>query len=317
LFLVDYEATRRGTYIVRDTDGKIRIAAEPPPDVAFESTAKLLASLSDAVSKAEAGKIDGEVVEKIVNLTERTQAVVIMRDAMFRLAEMHLNGAIDTENYHLLYNKALAGSIVLAAADNEKAVELIIRSFVDSVNTERIAKLVTQAKELAQTEVQGDPSASESRAIILNELTKEIRRISTDPVANPNPIDSLLTDHPTVPLREVDGRYAIQLALRDEAGTRATNNFDAEWSGTRKFRVILRNVPQELQENLSFQLKRDEKWLTDSNVGGPFKPGSIVEIGGSRLYLAERDFDASKILRAAPNATILLVEEGLDPDRVQ
>ena len=321
LYLIDYEATRRGTYVVQDGSNAIRIAAEPPPDVAFESTSKLTASLGDAVLKTDDAKLSGQVIETLTKLTERTQSVVIMRDAMFRLAEMHLNGAIDNEQYAFLYNKALAGALAIAA--DEPRAEMIIESFVKAEYEDRrqrrledLAKLTTQVRTLSEAQPT-TPQAREAQSVALQTLIQELAKLSADPIASPNLAESLFTDHPNVPPIAVEGKTAIRLALRDEAGTRATNNFNADWNGAKSLRVVVQGVPDDVVKEMSFQLKRDEKWASDINIGTPFKSGATVKVeGATRLYVAERDFETGKVLQQAPDATILLVEVGLDPSKV-
>jgi hypothetical protein len=140
LHVFHFESTRRGTYVWRGSDGTLRIAAEPPPDAALESTVGLTAKLADTIARAGVeGSVDAEVVERIVALTERTQAVVLMRDAMFRLAEMHLNGVIDSETYVAMYNKAMAGAVALAASDKDLALAML-----DRLLEERILMSLTQ-----------------------------------------------------------------------------------------------------------------------------------------------------------------------------
>lgn len=124
--LVSFEATRRAAYVVANEDGTIRMAAEPPPDAALDASVDATATLKAMLEKVELeGKLSVKVVESIVNLTERTQAIVLMRDAMFRLAEMHVNGVINSDDYLTLYNKALAGAIALAAPDAETAEAML------------------------------------------------------------------------------------------------------------------------------------------------------------------------------------------------
>ncbi len=124
--MVSFEATRRATYVMVDEHGVVRMAAEPPPDAALDASVDATATLKAMLEKVELeGTLEAEVVEKIVKLTERTQAVVLMRDAMFRLAEMHVNGVISDGDYLTLYNKALAGAIALAAPDAETAQAML------------------------------------------------------------------------------------------------------------------------------------------------------------------------------------------------
>lgn len=89
-YSISYDASKRGSIISIDKDGKIdKILAEVQPDVA-------LSNAIDFTSKLKKGEsFDAEQITKITEsltiLGERTAAVNILRDALFRLEEHCIN----------------------------------------------------------------------------------------------------------------------------------------------------------------------------------------------------------------------------------
>ncbi len=86
---ISYDATRRGNFITLENGKVITSLAEVQPDVA-------LANAIEITSKLKQGeKLDAEQMTKITEsltvLGERTAAVNILRDALFRLEEHCLN----------------------------------------------------------------------------------------------------------------------------------------------------------------------------------------------------------------------------------
>ena len=79
---IDYDATRRGTVIVKMADGRYRVLSEPAPDVA-------MGVVSEFVGKASYEGISGEasakVTETIAELGKRTETIMFLRESMFRL----------------------------------------------------------------------------------------------------------------------------------------------------------------------------------------------------------------------------------------
>lgn len=104
----DYDASRRGTLLVVSngtaTDKKIRTCAEPAPDVAFTLTSKIESELKykDLDAKAK-----GEVATQALKLADRTQMVMFIREAMFRLCEINMVQPLESKNLTSLYDQIL------------------------------------------------------------------------------------------------------------------------------------------------------------------------------------------------------------------
>ena len=132
LKVVNYDATRRGTYVVVHKDGSVRIAAEPPPDVALSILASLAAKFS-VPGGLEGAEGSASVDEDAIELAGRTALVLIHRDLLFRLAEMYANDAIGKAEYQILYKEVLAAGKALADAGVKSAEAKLIESKVKAV----------------------------------------------------------------------------------------------------------------------------------------------------------------------------------------
>ncbi len=161
--LVDTVATRRGTYLFKKEQNgndpqRWVLVAEPPPDAALASAVKAAVEASAKVPAGEgSGKASVDVAQTLTKLVERTQAITILRDAMFRLSEAYANGTIDKETYGKKYSEVLGlvKNIVVAEANRQK---MLLQA------AESNAKVIdAQVKEL-------DSAKGEERLKILNNL---------------------------------------------------------------------------------------------------------------------------------------------------
>ena len=93
--VVSYAADRRGTYFQNGTAAG-SYCAEPAPDVALDSVAKL--GMKITAEKAGNADLNTELSIKVVELAGRTQTVLLARELLYRACEMNANGALpDTE----------------------------------------------------------------------------------------------------------------------------------------------------------------------------------------------------------------------------
>ncbi|MEG1929488.1 MAG: hypothetical protein RR090_12890 [Niameybacter sp.] len=94
-----YDASRRGTIVVPiNTDTPYRFCAEPVPDVALTLANKIKLGVKQPANDISAnGSVDLGAVASVLN--GRTETVLLAREAMFRLCEASLNGAIPKEKY--------------------------------------------------------------------------------------------------------------------------------------------------------------------------------------------------------------------------
>ncbi len=139
--LIESSAEFRGVYFVPrqgsgSKKGKFYIVAEPPPDA-------VMASVVKATSKLNYGSIGGQgsvnVTQAITQLGQRTEAVDILRDALYRISELYADGAIDQTEVDNLYKKAISAATVIAEAERLSAAAPLAKSL-------RVAIVATQAE---------------------------------------------------------------------------------------------------------------------------------------------------------------------------
>lgn len=118
MYWFDYDASRRGAVIV-PTTASIKMCSEPSPDVALTLISKLEASLE----KTGAGKAGGsaEFSASVVKLAERTQMVMFLREALYRLCEQSLNQQFTPSEVLTTYNKVIDTAKAIADTDRDKA----------------------------------------------------------------------------------------------------------------------------------------------------------------------------------------------------
>ena len=109
-YWMDYDATRRGT-IVSGTASSWKACAEPAPDAAIGVVAKLEGTLNVADQGEASGK--GKLAQSIVNLAEKTQMVLFLRESLFRLCELSINTNIDADKTKELYETVIGAALAL------------------------------------------------------------------------------------------------------------------------------------------------------------------------------------------------------------
>jgi len=133
----DYDATRRGAIMVPDT-AMVKMCSEPSPDAALNLVTKLEASLD----KTGVGKAEGtaEFNASIVKLAERTQMVMFLREALYRLCEQSLNQKFTKEDVLSAYDKVIDTAKAIADADRDKAKEAAAKA-VQTLSPEQVRLL--------------------------------------------------------------------------------------------------------------------------------------------------------------------------------
>lgn len=117
----DYDAYRRGAFLIVEEPNatkKIRMCAEPPPDVALTRTQDFLAKVGYQGVSAD---VQAKIAEQLAELSGRTQTVLLIRESLFRLCELSISSALDSAKIELLYEKVLDAMTKLAAAEETKA----------------------------------------------------------------------------------------------------------------------------------------------------------------------------------------------------
>jgi chromosome segregation ATPase len=118
---IDAEATRRHTFIYSGKDGKgVIVAAEPPPDVALGAVVEVAGKLN---FKGIDAQTSAKLTESIAELGQRTEAVMVLREGLFRLQEWGNNPNTDltTPDRQKLFGEIIAAAKEIALAEKTKA----------------------------------------------------------------------------------------------------------------------------------------------------------------------------------------------------
>ncbi len=117
-YWMEYDATRRGALLLPAGEGgkaATRILAEPSPDAALSATL-------DIAAKTKSGEVSVKLAESIVELGKRTEAVMVLRESLYRLGELVHNGALKEGDAKALFEKILVEVGKIATAEKEEAV---------------------------------------------------------------------------------------------------------------------------------------------------------------------------------------------------
>ncbi len=135
---ITYDSRSRGAYIKVDeqsgADSLIKLCAEPPPDASanLEAESSFKAKI-EAAAELEAIKatFDGDFARSqsatstIADVATRTELVLFMRDALYRICEMNFNGVLSPPEAKAAFEEVIAAGRVLGQRDNvAKLVEL-------------------------------------------------------------------------------------------------------------------------------------------------------------------------------------------------
>ena len=105
--IMDFDAKRRGAYILPGTDGgRFVLVSEPAPDVASEITASLGLN-ADTIGDLTNVELKAEYAGKIIDLASRSQTLQVLRESLFRLSEMGASSDINSQQRVDLYLKVL------------------------------------------------------------------------------------------------------------------------------------------------------------------------------------------------------------------
>lgn len=108
---IKLKGDKRISYFIYDEESnRTYTLSEPPPDVIFEKTLNILNKVKVSEKVNAEQKLD--LATKAIQLGERTVAVNILRDALFRLSEMNINNRnLPLEpSYKTLFDSILAAS---------------------------------------------------------------------------------------------------------------------------------------------------------------------------------------------------------------
>lgn len=118
-YWLDYDASRRGTLVLPESS-KVKTCAEPSPDVALTMISKIEAALKPQAGGEVTAK--GEFNATVVELAKRTQMVMFLREALFRLCEQSINNNFhNNEAIFVLYKQILEAATDIVKTDQTSA----------------------------------------------------------------------------------------------------------------------------------------------------------------------------------------------------
>lgn len=122
---------------------KMKVCAEPPPDVALS----LVSKLETTLKKDEVGEASGkaEFNATVIKLAERTQMTMLLRESLYRLCEQSLRHNFTSTEILKAYEETVKAAADLAKAD-------VAQAEADRNKSQTIQTLVEQGK--TATEIQ-------------------------------------------------------------------------------------------------------------------------------------------------------------------
>lgn len=144
----DYDASRRGTLLTYKNPGgpALKTCAEPAPDVALAFTSRLLGE-AKVTPPAGAGpevaaKLEADFRSSVVELAKRTQTIMFVREAMYRLCEQALNGHLPETKIADLYVLIITTSAHLAEAEVTREQARLAEAVKDPATRELLEKML-------------------------------------------------------------------------------------------------------------------------------------------------------------------------------
>jgi len=114
-YWLDYDASRRGAIIIPKHEKKnVAICSEPSPDVALDIVDRFKANVG--TGKITVGA-EVDVEEQVIQLARRSQTLMFLREALYRLCELSLNYQLNEIMVRDLYEKVIDAAAKMAEAE--------------------------------------------------------------------------------------------------------------------------------------------------------------------------------------------------------
>jgi hypothetical protein len=157
-----YDATKRGSMMYIDKDGKVRILAENPPDAAIQSITSITSS-ANVDGKVDA-KLAFETSKSIAELGKRTAAVNMLRDALYRLNEIYYASKDERDETKKILEKAIdkEEKEIIAYYTNDDSSLHNEKDLSNSDIKFLFAKVIDNAKDIAIKEAEADIDKSKA-----------------------------------------------------------------------------------------------------------------------------------------------------------
>jgi hypothetical protein len=142
IYLVDYDAIRRGTIIIKDSGGNVRFVAEPPPDAAVQVANSFKNGLS---AKGVSDSMSNQYNETINKLYERSTSVTVLRDALYRISEIKANiGKENIDSTTVQLFKEVLAVVKEIEINKGKAIEAQVNAIETKQQEIQLQKLKVQ-----------------------------------------------------------------------------------------------------------------------------------------------------------------------------
>lgn len=121
---VDYAAERRGAILFPESAvGKIKLCAEPFPDIAMNLANKIGATgeLSTPNSQLNgSGSFSDDFKRDVVQLSKKSQSILFLREALYRLCELSINSSLTEVKAEILYKEVMKAAVELYRTENKE-----------------------------------------------------------------------------------------------------------------------------------------------------------------------------------------------------
>ncbi len=134
---VAYTARGRGAYILRGQDNVTKLCSEPFPDaVANEAASRntsvdLQASLTYAALATSLGLKSADIqsaAATISDVAKRTEVVLVLREALYRVCEANLNGTLTNKETKDVFDSILRTARIMGRRDLTTALTSALKS---------------------------------------------------------------------------------------------------------------------------------------------------------------------------------------------
>ncbi|AWX44822.1 hypothetical protein HME9304_01827 [Flagellimonas maritima] len=129
-----HDATKRQSLMFVDSQGNVKVLAEQSPDAGISKITELLAKGQKDSISAELNLSFQNTLEK---LTDRTPSLMITRESLYTLRELHFNGALDSVGVKDLYEKYL-DKLVEIVKEDSKTVEAKAKVLMLEIEKEKL-----------------------------------------------------------------------------------------------------------------------------------------------------------------------------------
>ncbi len=125
------DASARGITMIPRPDGKgMEVCAEPSPDAMLQTVAQLTAQVQLQNPQVDA-QTQVQFSTAVIELTQRTQTIVFLREVLYRVCEQSLNQNLTSDQVMQLEEMAMQTALKMAEADLAKTQNSTAKALQD------------------------------------------------------------------------------------------------------------------------------------------------------------------------------------------